>query len=373
MTPLQIIILVLCFAYVFYIIYEKVELNLLRKKFKLIVHVNGIRGKSTTTRLIDAGLRNCGYKVFSKTTGTLPTMIDVHNNDVSLKRHGPANIREQIKMLKIAAKQGADAIVLECMAVNPELQRICEEHILRADICVITNVREDHIGEMGDTLEDLARSLSLTTPKRGVLITNNGDYNEIFRKAARHKQSQFVIAKPFENENTLQTFSENIAVALEVARILQLNEKQFMSGMEKYHKDIGAYAEYRVNNTVLLNGFSINDITSIKMTYEEICTRYDKDKISLLINNRDDRPTRTIQMIDMLNDLEVKKIILVGSNINFVIKTLKRRYQDKEIVVLEKIEDLLNEEVIFGIGNIANKGMKILEFFKKGSEVKWVD
>ena len=370
MTPLQIITLVMCLAYIGYVIYEKIELTQLRKKFKLIVHVNGIRGKSTTTRLIDAGLRNCGYKVFSKTTGTLPTMIDVNNNDVLLKRLGPANIREQMKMLKLAAKQGADTIVLECMAVNPELQKICEEHILKADICVITNVREDHIGEMGDTLEELAMSLSLTTPKRGVLITNDGEYNEVFRKTARSKQSQFVVAKPFTGVNDLQTFDENIAVALEVARSLHLDESKFMEGLRQYHKDIGAYGEYKVGNTVLLNGFSINDITSIKMAYEGICTRYKKESISLLINNRDDRPTRTIQMISMLEDLEFKKIILVGSNINYLIKTLKRRYKDKEIVVLNEIEDLLKEEVIFGIGNIANKGMKVLEFFKKGSEVK---
>ena len=51
--------------YIFYVIIERLLINYYRKKIPLIIHVNGIRGKSTTTRLIDAGLRNCGLKVFS--------------------------------------------------------------------------------------------------------------------------------------------------------------------------------------------------------------------------------------------------------------------------------------------------------------------
>ena len=41
-----------------------------------------------------------------------------------------------------ANKQKAEILVLECMAVNPELQYISEQHILEADVTVITNVRE---------------------------------------------------------------------------------------------------------------------------------------------------------------------------------------------------------------------------------------
>ena len=94
----------LSILYIFYVILERLLINYYRKKIPLIIHVNGIRGKSTTTRLIDAGLRNCGLKVFSKTTGTIPTMINSNNEDVVIKRLGKENIREQIKILKKAAK-----------------------------------------------------------------------------------------------------------------------------------------------------------------------------------------------------------------------------------------------------------------------------
>ena len=129
----------LSIVYILYVIIERLLINHYRKRVPLIIHINGIRGKSTTTRLIDAGLRNCGFKVFSKTTGTVPTMINTNNQDIAIKRLGKANIREQIKMLRKAYKEHADALVLECMAVNPELQKICEEKILKANITIITN------------------------------------------------------------------------------------------------------------------------------------------------------------------------------------------------------------------------------------------
>ena len=156
MDILLIIAIALSIFYLGYIVFEKLYNDKIRKSFKYVIHVNGIRGKSTTTRLIDAGFRKLGYKVFSKTTGTYPVMINTENCDTPVLRLGKANIREQIRMMRKAYKEKAEVVVLECMAVNPELQEICEHRILHSNVVVITNVREDHIGEMGDTLEELA-------------------------------------------------------------------------------------------------------------------------------------------------------------------------------------------------------------------------
>ena len=357
----------LSILYIFYVIIERLLINYYRKKIPLIIHINGIRGKSTTTRLIDAGLRNCGLKVFSKTTGTIPTMINTNNEDIVIKRLGKANIREQIKMLRKAAKENADVLVLECMAVNPELQKICEEKILKANITIITNVRMDHIKDMGNTLEELALALSNTTPSNGKLIVNESEFVDLFTKQAEKKNSQLIVAKDYNGIEDLDTFKDNIAIALEVARQLNLNEGNFFEGMKMYHKDIGAYSEILKQNTILLNGFSINDPDSIKIAYEKIITKYNKEDLTILLNSRSDRPTRVSQHLEMLKALKCKKIILMGSATSYLVKKLKDNL-DVEIETLKNKEDLLNEKVIFAIGNIGGDGMKIVEYFKKGGE-----
>ena len=330
----------LSIVYILYVIIEKLLIKYYRKKIPLIIHVNGIRGKSTTTRLIDAGLRNCDFKVFSKTTGTVPTMINSDNQDIVINRLGKANIREQIKMLKKASKENVDVLVLECMAVNPELQKICEEKILKANISIITNVRMDHIKDMGDTLEDLAYALSNTTPSNGKLIVNDSKFNKLFTKQATKKNSQLIVAKNYDGTEDLDTFKDNIAIALEVARQLNLDEQKFFEGMKNYHKDIGAYSEYKKENTIFLNGLSINDPDSIKIAYDKVIEKYEMKDLTILLNSRSDRPTRVNQHLEMLKSLKCKKIILMGSATSYLIKKIKQEL-DVEIEIFKDLNSLL--------------------------------
>ena len=69
---MKILLFLFIFLYLGYLFLEKYLIVKYRKKFKYVIHVNGIRGKSTTSRLIDAGLRDSGFKVFTKITGYFP-------------------------------------------------------------------------------------------------------------------------------------------------------------------------------------------------------------------------------------------------------------------------------------------------------------
>src|SRR6266704_4796815 len=54
------------------------------------IHVAGTRGKSTTTRLIAAGLRAGGRRVVAKTTGAQPRLSHPDGREVPWRRRGPA-------------------------------------------------------------------------------------------------------------------------------------------------------------------------------------------------------------------------------------------------------------------------------------------
>ena len=136
-----------------------------------VVYVNGIRGKSTVTRMIAAGLKSGGWSVFCKTTGTVPRLIGTDGVERPLRRRGKANIREQARVMRMAVREHAQVLVIECMAVDPFLQEISQRKIVRSDIGVITNVRLDHTEEMGLTLEEICDSLSRTIPEHGILYT----------------------------------------------------------------------------------------------------------------------------------------------------------------------------------------------------------
>src|SRR5512147_1798606 len=94
------------------------------------VHVNGTRGKSSVTRLIAGGLRASGRRTFAKTTGTMARMILPDGSETDVFRVGRPNIIEQTRIVRRAQEERADVLVIECMAVAPELQPLTERRLI---------------------------------------------------------------------------------------------------------------------------------------------------------------------------------------------------------------------------------------------------
>ena len=172
--------LILLAGYLFWLLGEAYINRRARRSFRHVIHVSGIRGKTTTCRLIDAHLRQAGLRVFTKTTGTDPVYIDTSGVEHPIRRHGPPHIGEQLSMIRRAWREGAEILILECMAVSPELQRVAQQQMVQGDWNVITNVRYDHIFEMGESLEEIAESLSAVIPSGGVLFTG-----DVYKRQAR--------------------------------------------------------------------------------------------------------------------------------------------------------------------------------------------
>ena len=158
----------------------------------LRIHVNGTRGKSSVTRLIAAGLREGGLKTFAKTTGTAPRVIDSDGKDRIIHRLRLPSIGEQVRLLNYFSKQNPDAVVIECMAVQPQYQWIAEHQMVKSHIGVLTNVRPDHLDEMGPTEDDVALSLCNTIPLNSLLVTGEDQKPEIIKEVAEQNGTTFI-------------------------------------------------------------------------------------------------------------------------------------------------------------------------------------
>lgn len=338
-----------------------------RKKLQHVIHVNGIRGKSTVTRLIDAGLRAGGFRVFCKTTGTVPMIIGMDNKARPLHRRGRANIKEQLDMLRLAAQENAQILVLECMAVDPALQRVTQHEMVRADIGVITNVRLDHTAEMGETLEEICDSLSNTIPKNGVLFTAD---EQFFSQIARNGEllgCRTELATPKGNEPEFE-FPENLALALSVCRYLGVAEETALQGMLHYQRDPYALSLHCLpGGGIFVNGLSINDPHSTRLVFERLAERFgwDSGDLILLINNRPDRGYRTEHMVTVAQALQPSQVWLLGASQRSAARAILKKAPRLAIHHFSRAEHLPLDQisrgkVIFAVGNVAGPGHEVM-------------
>ncbi len=238
------------------------------------INVNGIRGKSTVTRLITGILKEAGYKTVGKTTGTDARMIywdRKEENPIKRKPQGP-NIGEQKEVIKEVVDLEADALVSECMAVNPDYQIIFQEDLLQANIGVIVNVLEDHMDVMGPTLDEIAEAFLATIPYNGHLIINESPYVDFFRAEADKRNTKLIVAdnskisEEFLRQFEFMVFPDNASLALAVAEALGIDEKTAKQGMLNAHPDPGAMKILPLVDEqspgYFVNGFAANDATS---------------------------------------------------------------------------------------------------------------
>src|SRR3954465_15627322 len=248
--------------------------NLARIPVRILV--NGIRGKSSITRLTAGALRGGGLRVVAKTTGTAARYIHPDASEEPVyRKFGIANVVEQIGIVRRAAAERPDVLVMECMAVQPALQEINQQKLIKSTIGVLCNVREDHLDEMGPTLDDVARSLSRSMPVGGVCVTAEREREHILRQEADRRHCGLIQAYPDEVSDAelagfrYFTFKENVAIAMSVAAQLGVSRRDALRGMYDAAPDPGVLTveEYESHGRRLrfANVFAANDPRSTVM------------------------------------------------------------------------------------------------------------
>lgn len=366
-------------------IHEKVVHQKNVDMIPLRVNVNGIRGKSTVTRLITGVLAAANYRVIGKTTGTAARMLfwDTPEETPIIRRPEGPNIGEQRRVVAKAARLGANALVSECMAVNPDYQIIYQKSMVQAKVGVIVNVLEDHMDVMGPTLDTIAEAFTATIPFDGKLIIAPGPYAGYFTEIAQERNTEVFLAETSSiTEEQMRQFGyilfpENVALALALAKAMDIDEETAWKGMLTANPDPGALRIHtlRINGqaTYFVNAFAANDATSTLAIWER--TRelgYPCDDSAVVMNCRADRVDRSIQFAkDVFPYMPSNLFICMGSSTkpildeyhagNFITKEFYDAKDANGHEIFRDIKDKLAGKVIIGVGNIHGTAEEFIE------------
>jgi len=345
--------------------------------------VNGIRGKSSITRLCAGALRGAGVVTVAKTTGTAARFITPDGEEEPVyRKFGIANIVEQIGVVRRAAACRPDALVIECMAVQPDLQEVNERKLIQSTICVISNVREDHLTEMGPTLDDVARSLSRSMPTGGICVTAEQDRVHILRSEAARRGTTLIQVDPESvTEDEIRrfpyiAFKENVAIALALAELVGIDRATALGGMLAARPDPGTLAvdTYRAGNRriAFANIFAANDPASTFMNINLLTERgLIRPPLNVVINCRPDRIDRNGQMGELTGRLTPQRIILIGEQTRSAKVAVPAQLADRVIdlggpldftaLIDAAVIDTNGDAAMLAIGNIHGQGEVLLE------------
>ena len=356
------------------------------EKIPIRVNINGIRGKSTVTRLITSILTEAGYKTVGKTTGTAARMIYwfQDDEDIIVRQPQGANIGEQLKVLQKAADLNTEALVCECMAVNPDYQKVFQFRMLEANIVVIVNVLEDHLDVMGPTLDQIAQAFGATIPYNGFLITIDCAYTNYFKQIAKERNTKVIIADnskitdEYLAKFDYMIFPDNASLALAVGEALGIDEETCFKGMLNAHPDPGAMRITRIGdenlNCTFVNGFAANDPQSTVNIWERVKElEYNTEDPIVIMNCREDRVDRTeIFVSDVFPKIQTHTLVAIGevsepittafNNGQFpnVKNYINLEYAEPD-KIMETLNPLLKDRMVFGVGNIHGQGEAFIE------------
>jgi poly-gamma-glutamate synthase PgsB/CapB len=357
------------------------------------VLVNGTRGKSSVTRLITGGLQGGGIRTLGKTTGTKPRVIYPDGHEVPIIRAGKANIIEQLKVFRRAVSLEVQALVTECMAVLPANQIIMQQQLVRSTAGVITNVRADHLDEMGPTMEDVARSLSNTIPDGGVVFTSEHIYLQNLNAVALERDARVIeVSSDGITDEMMKGFTylehkDNVALALAVCSHLGVHRSDALDGMYKAVPDPGVLRVFRIHyyerELEFVNAFAANDPDSYIVIWAMLKSFFtDAKKIMVIVNCREDRIQRTESLAELIaGRLRADHFILVGEftlalynrSVSFGLPAsqISDMGQQSAEEVFQKVVSMMDSSaIVIGIGNIVGFGEElIMHFTNRGKEI----
>ncbi len=331
--------------------------------------------------------------VLAKTTGSKACLLFPDGSEREIRRKGQPTILEGKKVLKVAARAGVHAVVLEMMSIRPESLLVESLRMIKPHILVITNIRVDHVEEIGRTKEEAAHAFASAIPEGSTVIIPEEEFYPVFRQKAEKAGARLVLVptgpsggegKPVE-KLTGWEFEPNIRIALALAEFLEKDRDEASRALRHASPDFGGLKVWRAGKESSLSGwyfvsaFAANDPESTRNVLAGLESRglfFEKKRIGLL-NLRKDRPGRSQQWLAALRaerGYAFDRLVFVGEHAPILKDKLKDCIRT-EITAIRDIrpEDLIahmarmerEKSVVFGMGNMEGLGRSLVEYWEK--------
>jgi poly-gamma-glutamate synthase PgsB/CapB len=377
---------------VIYLLAERFTLNKNIRRIPLRICVTGTRGKSSVTRLIAASLREAGFAVLARTTGSKPVVIFPDGEEEEIRRRGSPSILEGKRILKKGAELQAQALVLELMSIHPECGYYESVQMFKPHVLVITNVRLDHLAQMGTSKEGIACSLASSIPQDATVFVPQQEFFPVFKEVTDRMNSTIIqilgdsFAEYLPPKKKLLSFEpeENIRLALAVTEFLGMDEKSALRGMAKARHDFGRLRIWTADigspprSWYLVSSFAANDPESTQLVLSRFQEKKPFNGIKMigLLNLRRDRGDRTLQWLKALKEgafPEIRRFFFIGDHAHALKSRLKSSGKTELFVfrtlepkkIMEEISGTMKEEaVLIGMGNMGGAGKELIGYWE---------
>ncbi len=386
--------------FLIYLAAEKVRLERARRRVPRRVAVTGTRGKSGVTRLVAAGLRASGARVLAKTTGSKPMVILPDGSERVIGRPGPASIREQVRLVEMAAAVGAEALVTEMMSIGEEALAVESRRILRPSMLLVTNVRLDHLDEMGRDREAIARTMAAAVPDRAEVFMPAEEAHAAFEAAsARRGSTLHRVAPGPANAGAAGPaalppgeFEPNRRLARAALASLGLDERTIERGIREAAPDAGSLRIVAGSfgdpprPATCVSLFAANDPASSRTTLLQVLGALDRGGRPLvgLLALREDRGDRTLQWVRAAQEGffgDFASVFLAGPTARAALKKLGRgaggpsgpRYgladgRTPAALMARIVSSAEGEPLVVGLGNFVGLGEALVaHWLEKGT------
>ena len=361
------------------------------------IAVTGSRGKSGVTRLVAAGLRASGARVLAKTTGSKPVLILPDGSERVIARAGGASIREQVRLVALAAELGADTLVAEMMSIGPECLRVESRRILRPGMLALTNVRLDHLDDMGRDKDAIARTLASAVPDGADVFVPEEEVREAFSGAARSAGARLHrVTRAERREGTGEgiperlppgEFEPNIRLARAVLGALSVDREAADRGIAGAAPDAGSLRIRRglfgrpPRPATCVSLFAANEPESSAAALAEVLgyiPRAGRPLVGLLAL-REDRGDRTLQWVRAAGEgffRDFAAVVLVGPPARPALRRIRRTKPpgatqfsaagggSPEAVMDRVMAAVLGEPIVVGLGNFVGPGEALVRHWE---------